>query len=304
MFKRWQLAGTAVMSVAALVLSGSPASANRSLQPAFTPPERYSLTLGDSIAFGYQRARITADLAGGTYNPTSFPGYVQPLTQTIAARTHHQQIVVNYSCPGETTTSMVSGPCAFADKVHGLGYPVALHNDYPGAQLDAAVSFLSRHRGQISPITLSIGANDLLALINQCPGDTACVIRGLPGTLQTINAQLTTILHRVRAVAPSVEILVLTPYNPTSVLSSETDALLAQANSVISTIARDHRARTVDGFATINLAIAGDETASVCTYTLMCPTGDIHPSDAGYQRLAEAFWTASGYQRLERGHRD
>jgi hypothetical protein len=40
------------------------------------------------------------------------------------------------------------------------------------------------------------------------------------------------------------------------------------------------------------------ETAAICTLTLLCERGDSHPSDIGYQALADIVFTASGYARL------
>ncbi|MGZ3675776.1 MAG: hypothetical protein ACXWQR_03035 [Ktedonobacterales bacterium] len=48
----------------------------------------------------------------------------------------------------------------------GYPYAYALHNYHLGSQLNAALSFLKNHAGQVSPVSLDIGANDLLPDIN------------------------------------------------------------------------------------------------------------------------------------------
>ena len=284
-----------MVSAAMLAAGGGPAAAAVPASPIFSPPKAYQLVLGDSLAFGQQSKRLGTELATGTYNPADFPGYTGPFASAIAAIRHQPQTVVNYGCPGETTASMIAGPCAFANQVHGMGYPQALHNDYAGSQLDAAVRFLARHHGRTSPVTVSIGANNLLALFNHCGADVACLQAGLPETVRAMAADLATILRRLRAAEPSVEIIVLTPYNPRYVLAPASDSQLAMADASIATVARAHRARVADGFAAVNLAIPGDELASVCTFTLICTDNDIHPSDSGYLKLAAAFWNVSGY---------
>ncbi|NNJ62298.1 MAG: SGNH/GDSL hydrolase family protein [Dactylosporangium sp.] len=278
-----------------------PARASGAPPPVFDSPKAYTLALGDSLGFGHQSARIASDLADGTYVPDSYPGYVVPLEQLVETKTQRDQTVVNYACPGETTDSMIAGPCAFAQTVLGLGYPRALHNDYSGSQLSAAVAFLRAHRGKVAPVTVSIGANDLLALADGCQQDMTCVAQGLPAVLEGLDRRLSRILGGLRTAAPDTEILVLTLYNPIYFVAPGSGALVGQVNAVLAAVARRHRARPVDGFAAINLGIPGDETASLCTFTLLCTAeADIHPSDAGYARLAEAFWLASGYQRLTR----
>jgi lysophospholipase L1-like esterase len=293
----------AVALALALLLAASVPAAAAS-RPASQPglstewPGHYLLSLGDSLAFGYQSARVDAELRAGTYSPDHFPGYVVPLAEQLRQLTGEPRTVVNYGCPGETTTSMVAGPCGYAVSVHQEGYPRALHDDYAGSQLAAAVAFLRSHRGEVSPITVSIGANDLNNLFNSCSRDVTCVQQGLPATLATLAANLGVTLDALRAQAPQAQIIVLTPYNPAYVINPATDALVTVTNAVIAAVTRAGQARVGDGFAAINQAIPGQELASVCTFTLMCPvtpgsSPDIHPSDAGYLRLADAFLTAS-----------
>jgi hypothetical protein len=75
---------------------------------------------------------------------------------------------INYACPGESTTSFRL-PCIWKASGH------ALHNDYTGSQLDAALAFLAAHRGKVSPITLSLNGNDINEFLQSCPpGDLAC----------------------------------------------------------------------------------------------------------------------------------
>jgi hypothetical protein len=51
--------------------------------------------------------------------------------------------------------AQATADCCFFQQI-GL----ALHDEFTGSQLDAATAFLHAHPGQVSPITLSIGAGD------------------------------------------------------------------------------------------------------------------------------------------------
>jgi hypothetical protein len=53
-----------------------------------------------------------------------------------------------------------------------------------------------------------------------------------------------------------------------------------------------------DAFTPFNLASA--EPATLCALTLFCTSlNDIHASDDGYLVIAQQFWSASGYGRLD-----
>jgi lysophospholipase L1-like esterase len=262
--------------------------------PRFDPPKRYDLVLGDSLAFGYQDAKFKAELTSGTYNPADFTGYWAPFAARLAAIRPGIQ-TVDLACPGETTTTFLAGGCLFHEFL-------PLHADYPSAepQLQAALAFLGAHRGQVSPITVSLGANDLLQLVDACeaehPGDAAAIVActnaGLPATLATVRANLDGALAALRAAAPESEIIVLQPYNPYVALLPGLTPGVQALDAVIAQAAAGARARPADGFSAVT-------SATVCTLTLLCtPDGDIHPSDAGYQVLAAALWAASGYDRL------
>lgn len=262
--------------------------------PRFDPPKRYNLVLGDSLAFGYQDAKFKAELLGGTYNPADFTGYWAPFAARLVAVRPGIQ-TVNLACPGETTVTFVDGGCFF----HQV---LPLHADYPSAesQLQAALAFLGAHRGQVSPITVSLGANDLLQLLGACEAESptdpaavaACANAGLPAVLATVQANLGAALTALRAAAPESEIIVLQPYNPYVALLPGSPAIAGALDAVLAQVAAGARARPADGFSAVT-------AATVCTLTLICtPAQDVHPSDAGYQMLAAALWAASGYDRL------
>jgi len=73
---------------------------------------------------------------------------------------------------------------------------------------------------------------------------------------------------------------------------------LAMLGEVIEAISTANRVRVADPFPAFNLT--PPQPATVCGMTLFCAASDIHPSDRGYQVIADVIWIASGYWRFER----
>ena len=279
-------AGAALAALA--VALGTASAATASPTSRLTPPKSYYLALGDSIAYGFQTSKALAGLppeAFSTGYADLFAARLRQLRPRIAA--------VNYSCPGESTTSFLL-PCIWKTSGH------ALHNDYPGSQLDAALAFLAAHRGKVSPITVSLNGNDANAFLQSCPpGDLACIQAGAPAAIAAYRARLTSILHQLRASAPGAEIIVVGAYDPNLGAFTFADPLFTQLNQAQRAAAATVRARFADPFPVFNPQ--GDpaaETTAICTLTLLCTEGDGHPSDTGYQALAGIVWAASGYASL------
>jgi lysophospholipase L1-like esterase len=161
----------------------------------------------------------------------------------------------------------------------------------------AALAFLRAHPGQVSPITLAVGADDVFQLVNECQNDSGCIVQGLPAVLARVSADLNQILGSLRAAAPDSEILVLRYYDPYAAAQPISLQVTEALNAVISAAAGAADARVADTFTPFNLTPPQPQT--LCALTLFCtPLHDIHPSDAGYQTIAQQFWAASDYARL------
>jgi lysophospholipase L1-like esterase len=283
---------TLVCALAAVLLVTSSAAA---ANPKFSPPKSYSLALGDSLAFGYQEAKFVQMLTAGAYDPAGFDtGYVD----LFGARLESVRpgiVTVNYSCPGETSATFVNGGCFFRTSI-----PLPLHDDYPTTtpQLTAAVAFLRAHPGQVSPITLSLGADDfLLPYLFACNRSLACIAPAIPALLSEVRRNLGLVLTALADASPESELILIAYYNPFALNDPATTAVVQSLNDVVAEVADTHRARIADAFATIN---AGPQPETLCSLTLMCaPFADLHPSDAGYAAIAEQVWAATGYDRLE-----
>src|SRR5262249_61037598 len=115
---------------------------------------------------------------------------------------------MTYACPGESTVTFSRGGCPASKD--GL----KLHDFFRGPQLVAAESFLRAHRGQVSPITLALWGNDWFSLLlDKCKGNVACVRKHGLGTIASIGTRMTSILRRLRAAAPTAEIIVTGAWN-------------------------------------------------------------------------------------------
>jgi lysophospholipase L1-like esterase len=264
----------------------------------FNPPKHYYLALGDSLAFGFQRGKFQQEIASSSYDPASFnTGYVDDFAAMLRGIRPHSQ-VVNFSCAGETTATLIGGNCPF----HNASRPLALHNDYPitSTQLAAAVDFLSSHRGRVGPITIDIGGNDVQNLfLATCNKDIACTQARLPGVLAQVRTNLDEILDTLNDASSSSEIILLTADNPFVVVVGEPSSQVVQAlNATLTGVAHAHGVRVADGYTALSTP------AEICALTFMCTQGDIHPTDAGYAVLADAVWTASGYEQLKRNDHD
>ncbi len=113
----------------------------------------YYLALGDSLAAGCQPIGPPFCF-GRDFSVTELDQGSQGYTDQLfkAVRDNYTELqLVNRSCGGETTNSMIVGRAAGSI----CTYP-------EGSQLNSAVSFLQSHRGEIAFITIDIGANDVL----------------------------------------------------------------------------------------------------------------------------------------------
>jgi lysophospholipase L1-like esterase len=246
--------------------------------PVYQPPQSYYLALGDSIAYGFQPNK--RDAAPSSAFDT---GYVDVFAARLRKLSPQIQ-VDNYGCPGESTVTFTRGGCA------GLAEGKKLHDAFRGSQLKAALSFLRAHRGQVSPITLTLWGNDLLPLSEK--GKRA------PRAIASFASRFNSILQRLRVAVPNAEIIVTGAWNPEVDRLERAQPLYRSLDAAIARAAAASRARVANAFAAFdgpgNLRT---QRARLCRLTFFCSKGDPHPTDAGYRALADAFMAASGYAR-------
>jgi lysophospholipase L1-like esterase len=249
-------------------------------------PTTYYLAVGTSLAVGLQP---------NTGETTGYVGRV--------LRDARQQIpglsLKNVGCPGETSRSLITGEDSACDYA-------------AGSQLDAAVTFLEAHHGQVAFVTLDVGANDLLLRCLRSSGliAKACAVDLGPRLEQRV-AKIVDALRT--AAGPDVPIVGMTYYNPflglwvlpggralaradqrawvvlNSALGSAFDDAGAATADVAATFRIDDFAHTVvlAGFGRLPLNVG-----RTCAWTWFCSKeffGDPHPNATGYRKVALTF---------------
>lgn len=249
----------------------------------------YYLALGDSLTFGYQPNLNFTD------------GFADQVFASLHPANVTEEI--NFACAGENTTSMIQGGC-IARFAH--------HGSYTGAQLDAALAFLNAHPGQVSPITLEIGANDILP---DWQGSSCTPNATANADLATMDANLTTTILPELTKALNIggspllragSLVMLNYYNPFAAQCPNSATFVHTFNQHLAADAAKFKVPIVDIYA----AFGGDSqmATNVCKgqpdshgvprpFTWICtsPYFDLHPTTAGYTTMAQAVELALGY---------
>jgi lysophospholipase L1-like esterase len=262
-------------------------AASASSGPVYQAPQAYYLALGDSIAYGFQPDKAQKGLPPSRFNT----GYVDVFAARLRGLAPDLR-VVNYACPGETTKTFAAGGCSGRGDVKGL------HNAYKGSQLAAALAFLRAHRGQVGPITITLWGNDLFSdFAPACKGDLACIKSHARAGLAAFASRLTSIVGRLRAAAPSAEIILTGAWNVDVEHLVQSDPLFRSIDATIARVAASARARVARIYPVFSpVGQPAKAKTRICALTFICSKGDVHPTDAGYRAMASAFWSASGYR--------
>jgi lysophospholipase L1-like esterase len=160
------------------------------------------------------------------------------------------------------------------------------------SQLAEAVTFLKDHPGQVNPITVEIGGNNL-------NGHKTLFLGSTPAQQQAILASLFpklahdwgTIFVTLRTACPKCEILALNQYNPfpAGAVKADMPALFKVYTGLLGQAAQAAKVKVVD----VYTPFVGNEL----TYTWIA-RGDIHATTAGYTAMAQAVAKASGFPML------
>jgi len=290
----WVLAVSAACAAGASTVTACSGSGTPAGTAARTHPRSYYLALGDSLARGVQPN------AAGVSVPTR-QGDPHQL-YAVLHRAAPGLRLVKLGCPGETTGTMIHGGIC--------SYPA-------GSQLAAAVSFLRAHRGQVSLITIDIGANDPNSCITGIPlGKIAsCLGERFTATL----ANLATILRQLRAAGGrKVTITGMSYYVPElsawltgkagEVIAVVIERVAAAFNQLEARVYQRFQARVANVFGAFHsddfadhVRLAGFGTvprnvATICAWTWICasaPRGpNQHANTIGYGVIAQAFLQA------------
>ncbi len=194
---------------------------------------------------------------------------------------------MNMSCPGETSNTFVNGGCPYS----------FMHKYfYPGAQLSTALNFLHNHMGQVSPVTLDIGANDVLGDITT----SNCTVSSRFKTdLAQLDSNLTGIILPQLKAALTVkgkvngDLVLMNYYDPYQNVCPNSVSIIQTFNN--------HLASDINGFGIIvdvfnAFGGPGTSNPNVCSYTWMCSIfKNIHATSKGYSVIASTFENGTGY---------
>lgn len=255
------------------------APARAALPAAYAPvgPGDVYLALGDSLATGDEAPA----------NNDGRPGYPDYL-HTILSSTRPISYT-NLGVSGETSTSMRAA----------------------GGQLDRALAFIAAEGAagrRVSPVTLSIGGNDMVGVI--LPGSTTTLTNAITlfrsnfeQTLDQLTAALTTQGRRTG------DLVVLRYYNPYPALATSSplplnadpDLDVPKFNQVIAEVAAARGVAVADGY-TPFLGREADLTFVRLPYIFFPfieANFDYHPREPGQIILARGFARATGYALKE-----
>ena len=256
-------------------------------------------------------------VAAGTQQPAPFTnrGYTDRLYRYLSNEYGFDSFV-NLACPGDDTVEMRFGQGGADENGSACYGPTPVLPPGGTSQLDAAAAYLTSHPGEVRLITITIGANDILACDPTDPPDVlnACVV----AQLGQIGDNLPVILGTLQAAAPGVPILGMNYYNPNlafwlvdPALAESALALTAPFNGTLEAVysAFDVRVANVRAaFSTYSTrGLIPKNVRLICRFTRMCekqgadyvlsdydpvadgPQTDIHPSNKGYRKIARTF---------------
>ncbi len=276
-----------------------------SVAAAASPAPRYYLALGDSLSQGVQPNAVGQSLE-------TDQGYPDQLFAIERRRIPNLKLV-KLGCPGDSTTSMLTG--------HGnqAGAKFFRCDRTGGSQLKAAELFLRTHhrRGEVALVTIDIGAND----VDLCAAPGVNVGQCVAAGEASIRRNLPLIQRGLKKAAPAGTVLAgMTLYNPVlsgyfnasasvQALAAASVPILKIINGEITAANRATGFRTADvagafksydgtGSASYNGRLIPVNVATVCSWTWACtppPSGpNIHANKNGYAVIAGAFARAIG----------
>jgi lysophospholipase L1-like esterase len=284
--KRIAIIGLAVAAALAIApgAAAAPAVTLTALARVDDSPTTYYLSLGDSLAQGFQP---NGDLTHG---------YAEQFYASLAADQPKLRLV-KLGCGGESTVSMRFGS-QDPTVVGSCGTPRYYKVLFPkGTQLAEAVSFLQAHKGKVALVTIGIGANDLSWRDAQ-GNDVFCLLEpdGCARRTAVMAENLAAILADLRAAAgPDVPIVGMSYYDVFAPLCVSDPSLLFVCSRVdaFNAILVDTYGAAGDPVADVAGAFENDNLANtaahVCAWTWFCVLGDLHANTAGYGVIAQAF---------------
>jgi lysophospholipase L1-like esterase len=282
----------AIAFVVALVRINSPGS------PA-TPRDHTRVVAASTVLYLDVGASVSVGVQPTPRHPKGQPtdrGYSNRLVTLEAAQGVTLKLR-ELGCPGESIATMIHGPdpCYVA----------------PDTQLSDAVTFLRVHHSATTLVTVDLGFNTLDVCLRHRDIDLTCV----SPKLALLRSQLNYVMGDLtRAAGPHVVFIGVGHYNPylslstkegsTETFATNSVAALRQMNRSLAEVYASFKVPMADVATAFHeedlrrVRIPHREVTTVnvqyeCKYTWMCapkPYGpNIHPSDAGYEAIANAI---------------
>jgi uncharacterized protein (TIGR03382 family) len=271
---------------------------------AMAQPNSTYIALGDSVGFGITTGASYSQISNGDR------GYVSLVADWFGSQNGGTRPgVLNLSVFGDSTGSFgtTTNP-ARALNTNYAALPVS-----QSARFAAAVAAETGAGRTISAVTVSLGANDLLQVIQQpgfqlLPAPQQVALVG--AALQTAQTNLVQIYAGLRAALPTTPIIAVGYYDAFAALPSQPDptnplapfnpnpaftaAATVSLNQIIEGVATAFGARYVDVFS----AFAGQEAVLTNMVLDQTTAFNVHPTPAGYQVIAGQIIPAPGVAAL------
>ena len=282
-----------LLCVAGLVLAPAASAAQR--EKPVTRGSTY-LALGDSDSFGYRPSNSAP--APDYTRPSSFRGWPELAAHALRLR------LVNASCPGETSASLIDRHAASFGCENTAGNPnisyrrfFPLHANYSGSQLSFALRFLHSHP-RTRLVTVMVGANDLFL----CESTTADACTGAAerqAVIRKIARNARRIVSRIRRKAGYRGQIVLMKYYSLDYGNAFITGVTRALNVAEFDSTKAFGVHLADGFGEWRAA-SRQSGNDPCRAGLLIQVGsssrcDAHPSRAGQAVLALALTRALGF---------
>ncbi|GAC1506548.1 MAG: hypothetical protein NVS2B16_00370 [Chloroflexota bacterium] len=251
---------------------------------------KYHIAIGDSFGLGYIASDLPVD---AQCRHPGTPSFVCLLYRYLL-RLNPNLALHNFSQVGVDSCSLAHG--------HACGDAART-----SSQLDDAVAFLRGHPGEVSPISLTIGDDEIGDLALESVSDPANLPQNLLPRLGNFRSNLDTVLARLRAVSPDAEILVATlpdglstldPLRVPPATAQSLESTLHGFNAIVADETPKYGATVGDAANAIDAHPAGASALFHGPDSAPGPNHvsvNIHPSAEGYRVIGRRLIADSGY---------
>lgn len=250
----------------------------------------YYVAIGDSFSLGYLAPGLPVDSQCRT---AGAPGFVCIFYRYLKRINPHLGIQ-NFSQAGAQSCVLVQG--------HQCNESAPTKNP-----LEPALGFINAHQGEVSPITVTIGGNDVLQLLPRGVSNLPAAAQQVPAVVALYRSNLDAILSRLRSSAPDAQIIVTTQPNVIGGIKSPPfpqglpemyAGAISALNGAMKTEAPRYNAAIADSAQSFDAHPGGAASLTYVPASLAAGNGapsNPHPTAAGYRVYAQRVIADSGY---------